>query len=745
MAEAYRLVRLGTGMVLSLIVLSCMVCDDVGAFDFKTPIPEVIKPSLTNGAYPVRERHEGEFSFSSTRLGSGLYNGQYVTNAMGESKPDGLGMLVISEGARRYDRFDGWWSMGVPLSGEYRFANGWKWFGSFSEARALGPLQIGTNWQTDLSTVTFQEALERVPAPPLPPAQTQPLAPLPVDIILVTDPGQVKVVFASTNHQEELTRRSDSEGNMQLALPAGRYHLTCDKSGFQTKDHDLNVGANGSRFAFCRIKLEAVTNATPVLTGERPGRSTIEEFKRLVGVETFPFFLGQTSPDAFVPLAQNHVGKIRHFLQSEPAVAQQPEAVTELMGFWRRVAQEGVEGYRLDHTRAAQTGRLDGNRRFLQIAMGAEAAACEAARVGSGSAILNTWASTESGAPMGEYLPFPRSDHFKTIDVPASSACAGYLWKEWPQEIQEQSVATRILPRMIEVSWEAKAESPRSQEAQSPPLRMVLVPDLNGCVRLPSGGDGVATGATQDQAWRPDSPFYMAVAETSLAQLRLYASWVEKQLHRKPEFIKWFVPLPVTKSLVGAQNCPYMGVTLDEALSFCNWLSFCHGREPAYTRTPDGRWTQDPTRVGFRLPTEREWEYASRFGFDFVRCQGTPSWSEIRKQMRDKLALVAVPPDRGLVYFADGEASPAPRLVDAPEAWLYPLGLRDLCGNAGELCLAETTTADVLRWTVCGGQFSSMIEDAVMPWHRSDFDKSAGKEVGFRVVLPVPLEDFANE
>ena len=111
-------------------------------------------------------RLTNEFPFSVPSLGPGLYDGQYRTNSLGQQKPDGSGMLLLTEGNRRQERFSGWWNMGTPENGEYRFANGWKWYGNFSDVTSTGPLYTGGSWLTGL---TFENAESRArEAHPLP-------------------------------------------------------------------------------------------------------------------------------------------------------------------------------------------------------------------------------------------------------------------------------------------------------------------------------------------------------------------------------------------------------------------------------------------------------------------------------------------------------------------------------------------------------------------------------------------------
>jgi formylglycine-generating enzyme required for sulfatase activity len=140
-----------------------------------------------------------------------------------------------------------------------------------------------------------------------------------------------------------------------------------------------------------------------------------------------------------------------------------------------------------------------------------------------------------------------------------------------------------------------------------------------------------------------DAPFAISTTEVTQAQyervMGTNPSEFRGQADRPVETVSWF-----------------------DAIEYCNRLSELEGLERCYeVAGRDVQWPKGPACLGYRLPTEAEWEYAARADSSFVYAGGNE-------------------PDRVAWYDANSGDTTHPVGARAPNGW----GLYDMSGNVWE-------------------------------------------------------------
>lgn len=163
-------------------------------------------------------------------------------------------------------------------------------------------------------------------------------------------------------------------------------------------------------------------------------------------------------------------------------------------------------------------------------------------------------------------------------------------------------------------------------------------------------------------------PFYMGVNEVTNGQFRKF-----KSEHRSGL---------VGQHTLDLDNQPAVGVTWQEAALFCNWLSQQEGLPPAYENKNGRVVAVQPLTTGYRLPTDAEWEWVSRYegGGKFQRYPWGDSLPVAARSgnyadVTARLIVQDVIPD-----YDDGFAAAAPVGKFPANA----LGLFDIGGNVAE-------------------------------------------------------------
>ena len=198
-------------------------------------------------------------------------------------------------------------------------------------------------------------------------------------------------------------------------------------------------------------------------------------------------------------------------------------------------------------------------------------------------------------------------------------------------------------------------------------------------LRLVPGGRFVMGSSRQERGRRPNEnlvpveltrPFYLGVREVTNGEFRAF----------RPEHRSGGVG---GESLDGDDQ-PVSGVSWEDAARYCNWLSRRDSLPPAYAER-GGQWVSvGPRARGYRLPTEAEWVWASRYAGGGRDAPLRFPWGDAMPpspgagNYADRSAGGALP--SVLADYSDGYAVSAPVGTGSADA----LGISDLGGNVAE-------------------------------------------------------------
>lgn len=129
----------------------------------------------------------------------------------------------------------------------------------------------------------------------------------------------------------------------------------------------------------------------------------------------------------------------------------------------------------------------------------------------------------------------------------------------------------------------------------------------------------------------------------------------------------------------GYNDYPVVGIDWEAAAFFCKWRT-------AFWNDFRKKELQKREMPSFRLPSEAEWEYASRGGRDMAKYP----WGNPYIRNSKGCMLANFKPGRGN-FFDDGYAYTSPIMAFFPNDW----GLWDTSGNVSEWCLDDFNPASV--------------------------------------------------
>ena len=196
-------------------------------------------------------------------------------------------------------------------------------------------------------------------------------------------------------------------------------------------------------------------------------------------------------------------------------------------------------------------------------------------------------------------------------------------------------------------------------------------------LRLVPGGTFKMGSERREQGRRPNEgyrevtlqrPFYMGVMEVTNADFRSF----------KTDHVSGFIG----KRSFDLDAQPVVQVTWNDAAAYCNWLSEREGLPLAYEQGGGKYVLKKPVTIGYRLPTEAEWEYAARYVAP-GQTRKFP-WGDVLPVVAD-VGNIAGEETKGVLEAGlEGYRDEYPVVAPVGKFQPTPLGLHDMGGNVSE-------------------------------------------------------------
>lgn len=358
---------------------------------------------------------------------------------------------------------------------------------------------------------------------------------------------------------------------------------------------------------------------------------------------------------------------------------------------------------------------------------------------------------------------------YTTNPEPVECVLSSTGWLEWTSVPGSGYVIERALT-LEEAPWEPFCRGVSSNEVVS--VKVSDMKPLDEMVFIPGGmftmGDilGDLSNATPVHSVFL-SPFFMQAHEVSISEYTAALQWahtngivslsadektvidrngtVLMEIGKYNSQIVYHAGRFEVKTGHGSFPAPY--VSWYGAVSYCNWRSQMENLKECYDLAT---WECDFTRSGFRLPSEAEWEFAARGGYEGMRFP----WGDtnvITHTRANYRASTNFAYDVSLTFglhpdYATNSPPSSPVGSFKPNNY----GLYDMCGNVWEWVwdwsaryasafqVNPTGPAAGTYRVFRGGSWQTTAErDTVASRYRSASPAATVEDVGFRVVLPV--------